>query len=218
MNLIFKLFLTLHIVSGSLALLSGILNIMRQKGDKSHQKIGKIFFVSMLITGISSLVLSSLHPNLFLFMIGLFTLYMVISGQHYLKHKQQDQYNSKLKEWATTILMLLAGLSLVGIGILTIIKSNVFGLVFITFGIIGLIFVRQDFKNFTNKTTIKNYWLIGHLQRMTGGFIATLTAFLVVNVEYFPEQIPGFVFWLLPTIILTPLIIKWSQKYEIKIK
>jgi uncharacterized membrane protein YbaN (DUF454 family) len=51
---------------------------------------------------------------------------------------------------------------------------------------------------------------------MTGGFIAALTAFLVVNAKYFPEQIPGFVYWLLPTIIFTPLIITWSSKYEVK--
>ena len=218
MNIIFKVFLTLHIVGGSVGLLTGMLNIMRKKGDKNHRLIGKIFFVSMLIVGASSLVLSYVHPNYFLFMVGVFTLYMVGSGQRYLKHKQQDKLDSKVIEWTMTILMLLAGLFFVGIGILTIIKSNLFGLIFITFGSLGLLFVRQDFKNYNDKTTIKNYWLVDHLQRMTGGFIAALTAFLVVNAKYFPEQIPSFVYWLLPTFILTPLIIKWSGKYEVKKK
>jgi uncharacterized membrane protein len=216
MNIIFNIFLLLHIVGGSVGLLSGMLNIIRKKGDKNHKLTGKIFFVSMLTAGASSLVLSFLHPNYFLFVVGVFTLYMVGSGQRYLKHKQQYKPDSKRIEWAMTILMLLAGLLFIGMGILTIIKSNLFGIVFITFGSIGLLFVRQDFKNYFDKTTIKNYWLIGHLQRMTGGFIAALTAFLVVNAKYFPEQIPSFVYWLLPTIILTPLIIKWSRKYEVK--
>jgi uncharacterized membrane protein len=216
MNIIFKVFLTLHIVGGSFGLLTGLLNIIRQKGDKNHKLIGKIFFVSMLMAGTSSLVLSYLHPNYFLFMVGVFTLYMVSSGQRYLKHKQQDKLDSKLIDWIITIFMLLAGLLFVGIGILTIIKSNLFGLVFTTFGGLGLLFVQQDFRNYNDKATIKNYWLIGHLQRMTGGFIAALTAFLVVNAKYFPEQIPSFVYWLLPTIILTPLIIKWSGKYKVE--
>ena len=218
MNIIFKVFLILHIVGGSVGLLSGLLNIIRKKGDKNHKLIGKLFFVSMLIVGASSLVLSFLHPNYFLFMVGVFTLYMVSSGQRYLNHKQQDKLESKLIDWTITISMLFAGLLFIGIGILTIIKPNLFGLVFITFGSLGLLFVRQDFKNYNDTTTIKNYWLIGHLQRMTGGFIAALTAFLVVNAKYFPEQIPSYVYWLLPTIILTPLIIKWSGKYEVKKK
>jgi hypothetical protein len=112
--------------------------------------------------------------------------------------------------------MLSAALLFVGMGILLVLKSNLFGLVFITFGSLSLLFVSQDFKNYTNKTMVKNYWLIGHLQRMIGCFIAALTAFLVVNAKYLPEQIPGFLYWLLPTIILTPLIVKWSRKYEVK--
>lgn len=218
MNIIYKVFLVLHIVSGSVGILSGILNIIRKKGDKNHKLIGKLFFVSMLSVGISSLVLSCLHPNYFLFMIGVFTLYMVSSGQRYLKHKQQYKLDSKIIDWAITISILFAGLLFIGIGILTIINSNLFGLVFLTFGSLGLLFVRQDFNAYNDKTTIINYWLIAHLQRMTGGFIAALTAFLVVNAKNFPEQIPSLVYWLLPTIILTPLIIKWSGKYEVKKK
>lgn len=218
MKIIFQIFLVLHVVGGSVGLLTGLTNILRKKGDKSHKLTGKIFFVSMLTAGTSALVLSCLHPNYFLFMVGVFTLYMVCSGQCYLRLKQQDKLDSKMIEWTITILMLLAGLLFVGIGILTIIKSNLFGLVFITFGSLGLLFVQQDFKSYNDKSPIINYWLIGHLQRMTGGFIAALTAFLVVNAEYFPGRIQGFVYWLLPTIILTPLIIKWSRKYEVKKK
>jgi len=215
MNIIFKAFLILHIIGGSVGLLAGTINIIRKKGDKNHKRIGKIFFISMLTAGTSSLVLSYLHPNYFLFMVGVFTLYMVGSGQRYLKHKQQNNLDSKRIEWTTTILMLLAGLLFVVMGILRIIESNLFGLVFITFGGLGLLFVRQDFKNYNDKSTIKNYWLMAHLQRMTGGFIAALTAFLVVNAKFFSEQIPSLVYWLLPTIIITPLIIKWSRKYKV---
>ncbi len=153
MYIIFKVFLSLHIVGGSIGLLSGVLNIMLQKGDKNHKIIGKIFFVSMLITGTSSLAISYLHSNYFLFMVGVFTLYMVVSGKIYLKHKQRDILDSKAIEWTITILMLLAGLMFICIGILTIIQSNLFGLVFITFGSLGLLFVRQDFKNYNNITT-----------------------------------------------------------------
>lgn len=218
MNTIFNIFLILHIVSGFLGLFSGILNITRKKGDKVHKSIGKVFYFSMLFVGISSLVLAYLHTNYFLFMVGVFTLYMVVYGQRYLKLKQQKASKSLKIEWTISIFMLLTVLLIIGIGIMTILKSNLFGIVFITFGSIGLVFIRQDFINFKSKSTVNNYWLIGHLQRMTGSFIAAFTAFLVVNLKYLPEQLPGFIYWLLPTVLTTPLIIKWSRQYEIKKK
>jgi uncharacterized membrane protein len=216
MNIIFKVFLILHIFGGSVGLLTGMLNMIRKKGDKNHKLVGRVFLISMLTSGISSLILASIHTNYFLFMVGVFTLYMVGSGQLYLKG--YNNTTSKSIEWTITILMLLAGILFVGFGVLALAKTNLFGLVFVTFGCLVLLFVRQDFKNHKGQSAIKNYGLVAHLQRMTGGFIATLTAFLVVNAKYFPEQIPSFLYWLLPTIVLTPLIIKWSRKYEVKKK
>ena len=216
MNLIFNVVLILHIVGGSIGLITGMLNLIRPKGGKNHRFIGKLFFVAMLTAGISSLVLACLHPNYFLFMVGVFTTYMVISGQLYQKFKPQNKRDSLFTEWTITLIMFLFALVFIGIGIYSLINSNLFGLVFITFGSLGLLFVTQDYKNYKGLSKSKNFWLMAHLQRMTGGLIAALTAFLVVNANYFPSQIPSFVYWLLPTILLTPLIIKWSRNYEVK--
>ncbi|MGB0424756.1 MAG: DUF2306 domain-containing protein [Flavobacteriales bacterium] len=216
MEAVFKVFLIIHIVCGSVGLLTGVLNVLRKKGDKYHKYVGKAFLISMLSAGISSLVLASIHQNHFLFMVGVFTLYMVSSGQLYLR--RYNESSSKFLEWAITMSMLLAGILFVVLGILALIKSNFFGLVLLTFGCLGLVFVRQDFKNYKDKAKVNTYWLVAHLQRMTGGFIAALTAFLVVNESYFPDQIPSVFYWLLPTVVLTPLIVKWSRKYQGKKK
>lgn len=216
MTILFKTFLIIHILGGSVGLITGLLNIIQNKGGVKHKLIGKVFYFSMLSAGLTSLVLACIHPNYFLFMVGLFTLYMVLSGYRYLKIKHRDTHVSKNSDWAITIIMFLAGIIFIVLGIWFIINLKLFGLVFTTFGCIGLLFVRQDYLNFTNKATTKNYWLLGHLQRMTGAFIASLTAFLVVNTKYFPDTIPSYIFWLLPTTLFTPLIIKWSKKHELQ--
>lgn len=219
MDIIFKIFLTIHIIGGATGLLTGILNMVGNKGDSKHKIIGKIFSISMLTAGLSSLVLSVLHPSRFMFMVGIFTVYMVGTGNRYL-HLRLLNKNQKPKiiDWILTISMLLAGLLFIGLGTLNLLKSNFFGLVFVMFGCLGLIFVRHDFKNYNGKSAILNYWLSEHLQRMIGGFIASSTAFLVVNAKYLPEFIPIIFYWLLPTVVLTPLIIKWARKYEVKKK
>lgn len=214
MNISFKLLLIIHIACGSIGLLTGLFNIIQKKGGKSHKILGSVFYFSMLFAGFSSLMLSCLHPNYFLFMVGLFTLYMVSSGQRYIKQEQHGGQKIEKLDWGISIIMFIAGIMFIGLGIWSIIKSNLFGLVFLAFGGLGLLFVWQDFLNFTNKPSIKNYWLIGHLQRMVGAFIASMTAFLVVNATYLPDTIPGFVCWLLPTTVFTPIIIKWSKRYQ----
>lgn len=218
MTFIFQVLIILHIVGGSFGLLTGMINLTRKKGDKNHKLIGKVFYVSMLVTGTSALLLSCIHPNYFLFIVGVFTLYMVVSGQRYLKQVQRNNMGPDRAGKIISILMLFTGLLFISVGILAILKSNSFGVVYITFGGLGLFFVRQDFRSHGNKESVRNDWLIRHLQRMTGGFIAAMTAFLVVNAGYFPQQVPAFVYWLFPTLVFTPLIIRWSRRYEVKNK
>lgn len=219
MSIVFKIFLTIHIIGGAAGLLTGIINMIAKKGDSKHKIVGKIFSVSMLTTGLSSLILSVLHPSHFMFMVGIFTVYMVGTGNRYLRLKMLNKNQKpKIIDWSLTLAMLFAGVLFIGLGAVNLLKSNLFGLVFITFGFVGLLFARHDFKNYNGKSNILNYWLSEHLQRMTGAFIASSTAFLVVNAKYLPEYIPIIIYWLLPTMILTPLIIKWARKYEVKKK
>ena len=58
MELTFKVFLFIHIISGTIGLLSGTLNMINKKGNKLHKQIGLFFFYGMLINGI---YLESLH-------------------------------------------------------------------------------------------------------------------------------------------------------------
>lgn len=217
---LYKTILLIHIIAGTIGLLSGTVNIIRKKGDKFHRFIGKFFFYSMLTVGFSAFALSILHPNYFLFIVGVFTVYMVSTGFRYLALKELAS-NQKVKpiDWILTILMLLFGLLFVGFGIFILLTRQSFGIVFMVFGFIALLMVKADIKNYNGKTEFKNAWLLVHLQRMTGAYIAALTAFLVVN---FPGGIlPNYLFfvpWLLPTAILTPLIFKWSKKHLVKRK
>ena len=208
---LYKVFLFIHIVAGTIGLISGTINIIRKKGDRYHRLVGKAFLYGMLTVGISSFALAILHPNYFLFIIGVFTFYLVATGERYLflqglLHHQKPA----IVDWVLTLFMLLFGIAFIYFGCLFLVKKQLFGTVFIVFGCAGLNFVRVDIKNYKGKIDNKNFWLLAHLQRMTGAYIAALTAFLVVN----NTLLPDFIAWLLPTILVVPLITKWSKKYK----
>ena len=54
------------------------------KGGKRHQKIGRLFVTGMMLTGGSALFMAQIKPNPFLFIIGVFTIYLVGTADRYL--------------------------------------------------------------------------------------------------------------------------------------
>jgi len=209
MNL-FNTLLVFHIAGGSIGLLTGSIVMMLKKGDKNHVRLGNIYFYSLLLSAIVSFPMSFLHSNWFLFIVGVFTSYMLLTGRSYLGKRTSAEV--KVTDWILAGTMLLFGLGFLGIGLLNVFKGVYFGIVLIVFGAISLSFVLQDWANFTGRARVKNFWLTTHLQRMIGSYIASATAFIVVN----NHVIPGVVAWLLPTIVLTPLIGIWTKKYMVK--
>ncbi len=210
MNNIFKILLFIHIAFGILSLILGLYILLTKKADKNHKTIGNFYFASMLITALVSFPMSYLHPSYFLFIIGIFTTYMLLTGRRYLQKKQITDV--KNTDWILTFVMLITGIAFIFFGIFKLYIGDYFGTVFITFGAISIFFTWQDKRNFKGNSRYKNFGLTTHIQRMVASYIATLTAFLVVNNKFLPETIA----WLLPTFLFVPLIIKWTKKYHIK--
>jgi len=207
---IFEIFLTIHVVCGGASLLLGLYILLAKKGTQRHKLVGNIYFYSMLLAALLALAMSYLHPSYFLFIIGVFTSYMLITGKRYLKKKKTDDVTPV--DWLLIFLMLIFGAAFIVLGSYKILHSEYFGIVLLVFGSISLLFVYQDYINFKGRSRIKNFWLTTHIQRMIGSYIASVTAFLVVN----NTILPGIIAWLLPTFLFVPLIIKWSRKHELK--
>src|SRR3954468_12500544 len=108
MENIFKVILILHIIGGGTALIGGTVNTIRKKGDRIHKLTGKCFLYGMLTSATCALVLSILHPNYFLFIVGIFTIYMTGTGVRYLSLKQLGDGQKPLPvDWILTGGMML---------------------------------------------------------------------------------------------------------------
>jgi uncharacterized membrane protein len=204
---LFKILLIIHITGGSASLLLGLYMLIAKKGDRRHKLVGKIYFFAMLAAALVALPMAYLHTNYFLFIIGVFTSYMLLSGTRALQKKQAG--DAQLVDWALSVVMLLFGVAFIVLGAILMLQSNIFGIVLVVFGSISLLFVYQDFTNFRGRSKLKNFGLTTHLQRMIGSYIASVTAFLVVN----NTILPGAIAWLIPTVTMVPLILRWSRKY-----
>lgn len=208
MNL-FNILLIIHIAGGGLSLLLGSYIMLAEKGGRRHKLIGNIYFYAMLTASVVALVMAYLHPNYFLFIIGVFTAYMLLTGKRYLSKKTSADVTRV--GWLITIIMLVFALGFLGLGITYLFGGSLFGIVLAVFGATAGLFVSVDYRNYRGRATLRNYWLTAHFQRMIGSYIASATAFLVVN----NQMLPGVVAWLLPTAVLTPFIVRWTRKYGV---
>ena len=208
MKILFTLFLIIHITAGTFGLITGTLNTILKKGTKRHKLIGRIFLMCMTVNAVSSFVLAIIHPNVFLFIVGVFSLYLVHAGNRILQLKIiTETLKPKFFDWTLQIGMILFSCGFISLGIITLIQQNTFGIVYITFGFIGARLAFKDIRYYQRKIINKNYWLTSHLSKMMGGYIAALTAFLVVNNKILPPLIA----WLLPTFFGSLLIFKWIK-------
>ena len=197
--------LSIHILAGSVALVSAALALSSEKGKKFHILIGKAYFWSMAIIFLTALPLSTITSNVFLFLITIFSFYLAFSGMRFAKNRKGVPTRIDL---IAVNFMLLSGVGMWIQAIIFFIDNNSQYITLIVFGFLALFLGYGDFQTFKNQTAIGKERIAKHLTNMMGGTIAVVTAVLVVN----PPAYPEWVWWILPTFLITPVIFWWNKK------
>ena len=75
-----------HILTGAVALLLGIFNLLfTAKGTRLHIRIGRMFWYSMIAMAVSGIVVAVLRPKAAFVLIGLLSMYLVNTGRNALR-------------------------------------------------------------------------------------------------------------------------------------
>lgn len=209
-----KTTLFLHALSGGISLIAGLIAILTKKGQKWHNKSGIIYYWGMIAVVLTGLVLGFYRMNIFILTIAVFSFYMVFTGRRTLAFKKE--LNPIFIDWFFNILCLLIGLFMLYLAIINFTRIGFSGSVpmLAVFGFFLTWMCLEDLRLFIKKKYQKGQWLLTHIGRMSGSYIATSTAFLVVNVHFEPQWI----IWLLPTAVGTPLIIMATRKWRKRFK
>lgn len=102
MQAVYQPLLLLHIIAGTIALVSGGISFTVRKSKGWHTRSGSIYYYAMLFGGGSALLMCLLKFNPFLFIIGLFSLYMAISGYRSMQLRNQQASERRLTfDWLT---------------------------------------------------------------------------------------------------------------------
>lgn len=198
----------IHAVFGGIALLAGLVAMTAKKGLGIHKRSGVVFYYSMMISsGVGMLVaLLPNHENPFLLAVGIFSLYLVLTGRRALRFKRKI-IDLKIDKLISRVMILIGMLMI----LLPIFLSGSLNIVLFVFGIVAVLLSIQDLRLFKNPEKLRDGWLKLHLGKMIGAYIAASTAFVIVN-EFFPR----FYGWFIPGIIGTFFIIYWIRKVNRK--
>jgi len=205
----FTVFIAIHAISGMISLIAGTISVIAKKGGKVHKTSGKVFFYGMILAGGSGMVASVLpeHYNPFLFVVGLFSMYLVLTGYRALKFtkiKTKRQLRpDRILAWG----MIVVAVLMVLFGSYVLLNVGSIGIVLVVFGIIAFLNGYNDLKSFRDLKSLRTKALGLHIGKISGAYIAAFTAFLVTN-----QVLPALLSWLLPTAFGFVFIRYWLRK------
>jgi uncharacterized membrane protein len=194
----FHALLMVHIGTGTIALISGPVPMLSRKGSRLHRRVGMVYAWSMTIAASSAFALAlALGSARFLGLAAL-TLFLIFVGVRAIRFQRNHKPSNVDK-----IACLASGLISVWLfwrGILSGDAISIF------FGLGGTALAWRQWYRLGNPAT---NWLAAHLTSMGAGYVATLTAFLALNMRFLPTV----VVFILPTLVGIPVLRSAAFRY-----
>ena len=197
--------LPIHILAGIIALLAAAFAICSEKGKKIHITAGRAYYWGMAGIFLTALPMSIISSNMFLFLIAFFSFYLAFAGRRFAQNRKGI---ASIVDWIAVGLMIAAGLGMWVLALFYSIENNSQYITLTVFGFIAIALGYTDYKTYKQQEATGKKRIARHLTNMLAGTIAIVTAVLVVNVDMEPQWLP----WILPTVILVPVISWWNWK------
>ena len=204
----------MHILAGMTALVVAPVAMVTAKGGPAHRRWGKVYFWMMAVVAVTAVPLGFWRPNYFLMLVAVFSFYFAFRGYRVLLRKHPERGDgARALDWSAAIATFVASTALIAFGILrpTALWVTV-APVAIVFGIGGVGAAGFDMVRFVRPPPERMAWWFSHMAGMLGSYIATVSAFSVVNFDFLPTVAR----WLWPSVVGTPLIVLWIIYYKLK--
>ena len=199
------LLLVIHVAAGSVALATALVALATAKGGAGHVRAGRVYAVAMAVVSVTALPLALIASNMLLALIGVFSFYLVFAGWRFARNRSG---RPQPVDWAAVAVMGLTGLGMWGYGVAVFLRDSSQWVTMALFGTIALSLAVADARFHGARGGPGKRRIARHLTNMLGGTIATITAVVVVNADTRPEWLA----WILPTMVITPLIVWWNRR------
>jgi hypothetical protein len=179
-----------------------------------------VYYFSMYAVGATAVTMTLIKFNPFLLAIGLFSFYLTYTGRMTILYfRRTEPWKPDFSQLLPSYCALALSAGMIGWPIMQMIIGG--GFFVPVLGIFGLILFLNAWQDITilrdpvNLFPRNRRFLMMHIGKMGGAYIATFTAFLVNNFN----SNPAWIAWLLPTLIGSTLIARsiriWKEKLRL---
>ena len=202
---LFNILLAFHILGGGIALISGPIAIYARKGGRLHRRAGRTFAASMSAATLIGFPLSLIIGNALLLMISVFTFFLILCGGLAIRRRRARRATVAV-DYVAPLLTAAFSIGQFGYGLPLAGRHGQTDITCLFFGVLGLTAVLREIRALRGPAT---NWLQVHIANMLGAYIATVTAFLVVNLTFLPQALV----FIGPTLVGVPLIILMIRRH-----
>lgn len=197
--------LVIHIAAGSVALAAAAAALLTVKGGARHRGVGRVYAAAMGLVAVTALPLAVAASDALLSLVAVFSFYLVFAGWRFARNGSGVP---QAVDWAAAAVMGLTGLAMWSYGAALFAQGDGQWVTMAVFGFIALALSAVDLRYHRARSRSGRQRIARHLTNMLSGTIATVTAVVVVNVN----TRPAWLAWILPTILITPLIVWWNRR------
>lgn len=178
--------LSIHIVTGTIAVIVGLLSLLSRKPTNPaaggfHRNAGRIFLYSMIFVIGTAIGLTVISFNPYFAGLTTAATIAVFSGFRILKRKRPDldeKQRAEALDWIVTLIIFAVGAGLIFLALTGQVTQNM--PVVYLLGIGSMLYAGYDIYRFTFPTAFPfspNLWLYEHLVKMLGGYFGAVAAF-----------------------------------------
>ncbi|BBN82556.1 hypothetical protein PA25_25410 [Pseudoalteromonas sp. A25] len=218
---LFIALLALHIIGGTVAVISGGSAQFFAKGKLAHKYVGLAFMGSILVLGVSGAIVAVLRDIPLSLFNGLMISYFVLSSYNTIK--QPSKSVNVFDKWLLGIvLVLFVGFMVVGFQALTSAHGQIGGFgapAYFIFGACALFCIVADIRFIKAGGVAGKSRIIRHLWRMFFPLFMSTSAFFLGQAKLFPQAFRKIELLLVPVVFVMVsmlvwlVIVKFGEKY-----
>ena len=171
--------------------------------------VGRVYAIAMTVIVLTALPLAVLGASVFLLLIAVFSFYLVFAGWRFARNRIGRPHPA---DWCAAAILGFTGVGMWIYGVFLVIGGSGQWVTMLIFGVIAVALSLVDGQYHLGlmrsraRSGVKR--VQRHLTNMLAGTIATVTAVVVTNTDLDPVWLP----WILPTLVITPLIVWWNVR------
>lgn len=210
--------LPIHVLAGSIALLSGGAALVLRKGGRYHALVGTLFFGSMLVMTLTGALAAAFKPERGTTVIGLFTAYLVATSWATARRRDGKVGRFELYGFAVGAGCALAmiALSMIAFASANGRVDSLPGAVHIPFALVGTLAAALDLKMLRRGRLDPAQRIGRHLWRMCTALLIAAFSFFLGQQRVMPEAIQGSPLLFVPPLAVLAALIFWSLRIRFR--